>query len=251
VKYTFYDFSGFRIMPDYSIHRSISINYNTIVPPWVSLGIYANESSEEIYYLLQGKLWFLVGDSVISLMPQEILLVKPQVPHAIVKGRGVTKNFGIRTPARNDYHFISKIPGKFPPVSEEKVRELRRDWGYRIQVSKIHKRNFPLIGIGDAQFYSPHIVLTYQNFPTARDENPEVSKQSNCLHLHKESWEYYLTIKGSKILQVEDEILVIKTGEILEVPPQAQHNVIDLQTPYQGLVFRSPILPDKLEYQGT
>jgi mannose-6-phosphate isomerase-like protein (cupin superfamily) len=237
-------------MPDCSIHRFISINYNTIVPPWVSLGVYANESSEEIYYLLQGKLWVLVGGLVISLMPQELLLVKPQVPHAIVKSRGTTKIFGIRTPARNDNHFISKIPDKYPPVNEEKVRELRRDWGYRIQVSKNRKRNFPLIGIGDAQFYSPYIVLTYQNFPTVRAENPELSKQSSVLHLHKESWEYYLTIKGSKILQVENEILEIRSGEIIEVPPQAQHNVIDLETPYQGLVFRSPILPDKVEYQG-
>ena len=69
------------------------------------------------------------------------------------------------------------------------------------------------------------------------------------LHLHKESWEYYAVLEGAKILQVEDELLPVEAGDILEIPPGVRHTLHSRRAPFRGLTFRVPILggSDKVE----
>jgi len=56
-------------------------------------------------------------------------------------------------------------------------------------------------------------------------------------------------LKGSKILQIEDELVKVDPGEILEVPPMFRHNVYRREAPYEGFTIRVPALSesDKVE----
>jgi mannose-6-phosphate isomerase-like protein (cupin superfamily) len=69
------------------------------------------------------------------------------------------------------------------------------------------------------------------------------------MHYHRESWEYYLALKGKKILQIEEELVTVNAGEIVEVPPRVRHNIYRREAPYEGFTIRVPIIAenDKVE----
>jgi mannose-6-phosphate isomerase-like protein (cupin superfamily) len=68
------------------------------------------------------------------------------------------------------------------------------------------------------------------------------------LHLHRESWEYYVVLNGAKTLQIEDEVVTIRSGEMLEVAPGVKHTLRSRQAPYRGFTFRIPLREDKEEF---
>jgi mannose-6-phosphate isomerase-like protein (cupin superfamily) len=61
------------------------------------------------------------------------------------------------------------------------------------------------------------------------------------MHYHRESWEYYFALRSRKILQIEEELVSVEVGEILEVPPGVRHNVYRREAPYEGFTIRVPI----------
>ena len=173
------------------------------------------------------------------LKAKEILGVKPQVPHAIVKGEGVIEHFGIRAPAANDRQSVGKVPEELPPISEEGVRALKGDWGYRIPLAQVCNQNCWLLGAGSAHFKSAHLSLAYLHFSDQAEANAAIGTR-HSLHFHSRSWEYYVVLKGTKTVQVAGELVTIETGEILEVPPQVRHGLHSRQAPYEGFTFRVP-----------
>jgi mannose-6-phosphate isomerase-like protein (cupin superfamily) len=50
------------------------------------------------------------------------------------------------------------------------------------------------------------------------------------------------------MLEVEDELVEIRAGEILEVAPGARHVLHSTHTPFEGFTFRVPRLDDKVEF---
>lgn len=92
------------------------------------------------------------------------------------------------------------------------------------------------------------MCLAYLSFPTDESSNAGRQSHSHRLHLHKESWEYYTVLRGTRILQVEEELVEIDAGEILEVPPQVKHVLHATRTPFEGFTFRVPRLDDKVEF---
>ncbi|MBU0492708.1 MAG: cupin domain-containing protein [Chloroflexi bacterium] len=245
-KHTFQGYSGYLVTPD-TAHELVVVRHSASVPPWTDPDVHLHERSEEYYLLLQGELRFLVAGSLVTLRPQEMLVVQPQVSHAIVGGVGPIEHFGFRAPAPSDRQTVGVIPAKLPPVSEEESRELRREWGYRIQVDDAGNRNCWLTGLGAARFHSPHFLLAYLDFPTEEEANAGLGTRHR-LHLHARSWEYYVVLQGTKTLRIEDELVTMQPGEMVEVPPGVRHTLHSRQAPYRGLTFRVPILPDKVEF---
>jgi mannose-6-phosphate isomerase-like protein (cupin superfamily) len=209
--------------------------------------VHVHRASEEYYLLLHGELRLLLADAALSLRAQELLMVRPGVPHAILGGEGQIEHFGLRAPAPDDRRVVADVadaPGM--PVNEDQ-RELRRAWGYRIALHEPHNRNCWLTGLGAARYRSPHLLLAYLDFPTAEEANAGLGTRHRP-HLHKASWEYYAVLSGSKTLLVEDEPVTIAAGQLLEVAPGVKHTLHQRHAPYRGFTFRVPIVDDKVTF---
>ncbi|MEW6405037.1 MAG: cupin domain-containing protein [Chloroflexota bacterium] len=247
-KYTFQGRSGYIIGSSNAstAHQLVAVRHTSSVTPWTDPEIHKHENSEEYYILLQGELRLLVAESSVTLKPREILAVKPQVAHAIIGGEGPIEHFGIRAPNLNDKHIVGEIPQRLLQGIEEE-RELQRDWGFRVSLEVAKNRNCWLIGAGAARFHSPHLIFAYLDFPTAEAASAGMGTRHR-LHFHQRSWEYYAVLKGTSTLQVDNELVRIEAGEILEVSPQVSHTLHGRQAPFEGFTFRVPAeLNDKVE----
>jgi hypothetical protein len=93
------------------------------------------------------------------------------------------------------------------------------------------------------------MILAHLDFRTMEAAHVGIGSRHR-LNLHQASWEYYVVLEGMKTLQVEDELVTIEAGEMLEVPPSVRHTIRCHQAPYQGFTPRVPILAhdDKVEY---
>jgi mannose-6-phosphate isomerase-like protein (cupin superfamily) len=173
-------------------------------------------------------------------------MVKPQVPHAVVGGDGPLKHFVFRFPAREDRQTLGMRSSDSTLVSDEGERTLRSEWGFRVPLTESRYQNCWLFGVGEAHFYSDYMCLAYLNFPEA--ESVSADNHPHRLHLHRESWEYYTVLRGTRILQVEEDLVEVNEGEILEVLPGVKHVLHATHSPFEGLTFRVPRMNDKVEF---
>ena len=248
--YTLYSFEGRSgyVVPADTTHQLVAIGHTAMVEPWRDRNLHSHTQAEEYYLLLHGELELLVAGLRITLKPAEILMVRPQVPHAIVTGAGMIEHIGIRAPAGSDRQSAGETPSPLPAATHEQAREVRRDWGCRVPLQAAANQNCWLFGFGSARFPSAQLAFAYLNFPTVEEANDGIGTRHR-LHLHRQSWEYYVVFQGTKTLQVEDELVVVCAGEILEVPPQVKHTLYRRQAPYQGVTFRVPTgFDDKVDY---
>jgi mannose-6-phosphate isomerase-like protein (cupin superfamily) len=247
-KYTFRDRTGYIVAPWISgvTHELATIRHSAFVSPWVDRDIHLHSDSEEYYFLFEGELQLLVDGSVFTVKPWEVLMVRPRVSHAVVGGTGPIEHFVVRMPAPDDRQAVGEIPSQLSSVSDEVERELQFDWGCRVPLTEVRYQNCWLFGVGQAHFHSDYICLAYLNFPKAK--SAKVDRHRHRLHLHQESWEYYTVLRGTRILQVEEELVEINEGEILEVPPRVKHVLHATHTPFEGFTFRVPRLNDKVEF---
>jgi mannose-6-phosphate isomerase-like protein (cupin superfamily) len=248
-RYVFRGRSGYIVDPGSpkTTQNPVAIGHTALVAPWSDPGAHSHKNAEEYYFLLQGELRVLIAETLVSLKPKEILMIRPQVPHAIVGGEGRVEHLGIRAPSDQDKQHVGDIPKELPPMSDERERELRRAWGCRIPLEASRNQNCWLIGMGTARFQSLHLVLAFLDFPTAEAANAGIGTRHRP-HLHQTSWEYYAVLKGTKTLQIENELVELNAGEILEVPPMVCHALHSRQAPYEGFTLRVPIdSHDKVE----
>jgi mannose-6-phosphate isomerase-like protein (cupin superfamily) len=248
-KHTFRGYTGYLISPTQTGHQLLAVRHSALVSPWVDPDVHLHETAEEIYILIRGELWFLVAGSLVTLRPGEILAIRPQIPHAIVQGKGPIEHLGLRAPALNDRQTTGKIPSQLSVTGIEDERELRCDWGYRIPLKESRNQNRWLLGHGTARFHTQNLILAYLDFPTPEMANAGIGTRHR-LHLHRESWEYYTVLEGAITKRVEDRLLTVEAGEILEVPSGVRHTLHSRQAPYRGFTFRVPILgyDDKFEH---
>lgn len=242
-KYAYRERSGYIITDSL-----LAIGHTAMVPPWSDPAVHLHQDSEEYYLLLHGALEFLVADSRITLMSEELLAIQSAVPHAIIGGVGPIEHLGFRAPVLEDKHVVSEILSAFPFLGQEE-RELRCDWGYRIPLKSAENQNCWLLGNGTARFKSRHMSLANLNFPTDEAANAGIGTRHR-LHLHQQSWEYYLTLRGAKTLRIEDDLVSAQAGEIVVVPPNVWHTLFGRWAPYEGFTIRVPCLDwnDKVEH---
>jgi mannose-6-phosphate isomerase-like protein (cupin superfamily) len=247
-KYLFRGRSGYIVHPANGncAHELIAVGHTAFIEPWSDSEVHLHDASEELYFLLNGELSFWVAGSLLTLRPREILLVRPQVPHAIVGGRGLIEHMGMRAPVRPDKRKVGEIPQRLPAAAE-RGRELRAEWGFRASLASPEYHNCWLIGQGSAKFAADHLALAYLKFATTEAANAGLGTRHR-LHFHERSWEYYCVLAGSKSLQIGNELLTVQAGELLEVAPRVSHTLHSREAPFEGFTFRVPVLlDDKIE----
>jgi len=247
-KYTFRDCTGYIVAPSISGvgHELVTIRHSAAVPPWLDRDTHLHSDSEEYYFLFQGELQLLVDGTVLTLKPHEVLMIKPNESHAVVGGIGPIEHFVLRMPAAEDRQIVGRTPAELAAAGGEAERELRAEWGCRVPLADVRYQNCWLFGVGQARFHSDEMCLAYLSFPSA--ESVGTDGHRHRLHLHQESWEYYVVLRGTRVLRVEERLVEISAGEILAVPPQVKHVLYGTQTPFEGITFRVPLLDDKIEF---
>ena len=246
-KYTFRGHTGYLIHPALTNQPQnlLALGHTAAVTPWRDDSLHLHTHSEEYFLLWQGVLEFQVHDFRFTLHAGEMLVLRPLVPHAIVGGQGEIEHFGMRAPILKDKQVAGEIPQN-APLKFEDARLLTREWGNRIPLNLPQHQNCWLLGAGSAQFPSAFLSLAYLDFPTSAAANAGIGPRHQP-HYHQQSWEYYIVLQGAKTLQVEEELVTMEAGEILEVPPQVIHSLSNREAPYRGLTIRVPVtLDDKV-----
>jgi mannose-6-phosphate isomerase-like protein (cupin superfamily) len=225
--------------------RLISIGHTAFISPWSDPNIHKHNASEEYYLLFNGQMHLIIEDFCLTLQPNEILMVKPNVSHAVVGGIGKIEYFGIRTPALDDKHVVSELKTDVPPLHEGE-RLVSGAWGHRVPLEMAQHKNCWLFGAGSALYKSQHFVMAYLDFPTRETANAGIGTRHQ-LHFHQKSWEYYAVRSGEKTLLIDDTQVSIQVGEILAVPPNVRHTLHSRKAPYRGFTIRVPVeLNDKI-----
>lgn len=247
-RYTFRDRTGYIVAPWISGvgHAPVTIRHSAAVPPWTDRDIHLHTESEEYYFLLQGRLHVLVDGVVLRLKPYEVLMIKPNVSHAVVGGTGPIEHFVLRMPSVEDRQVVGRLPAEAATEAEGDKRVLRAEWGFRVPLAEARYQNRWLFGVGEAAFHSDVMCLAYVAFPNA--ESLGTDRHPHRLHLHRQSWEFYVVLQGTRVLRIEQELVGISGGEILAVPPQAKHVLHSTETPCESFEFRVPRLDDKVEF---
>lgn len=249
-RYTFRGHTGYIVAPWISdATQAATIRHSAFVQPWTDRDIHLHTDSEEYYFVFHGQLQLLIQDSIFTIRPYEVLMVKPQVPHAVVGGKGPIEHFVIRLPALDDRQSVGKVPPGLDLATDETQRELQPAWGSRAPLTQARYQNCWLFGGGRARLPSDYMCLAYLSYPTDASADANYwGAHPHRLHLHQKSWEYYTALKGQKVLQIEDQTVEINAGETLEIPPGVRHVAQALHTPYEGFTFRTPRLDDKVEF---
>jgi mannose-6-phosphate isomerase-like protein (cupin superfamily) len=218
------------------------VRHSSNESPWSDHDLHAHTQSDEIYLLIQGRLDLVVAGALVALFPGEMLFVKAGIVHC---GVGPIEHFGFRAPALEDR--VSHLPRTQAGILATQHPQPAPDdgWGYHIQLADPENRNCWLLGAGSARYRSPHFLFAFLEFPTQAEATPGFGTRLQ-MHLHRESWEHYVCLRGSRLLQVGEERVDVHPGQMLVVHPGARHNVIDRRAPYVGMTFRVPVLDDKV-----
>ena len=249
--YPFDGLTGYLIHPQKSDAAApIALGHTASVSSWQDADVHLHEVATEIFILLHGRLLFLIGETALNLHPGELLLVRSNVPHAIIGGSGRIEHFGLRAPAVDDRQSLGHLPSSLPTLSQETPRELRREWGYRARLSDDGDHNCWLLGADPARLACDHLSLSYCHSQTT--EAAADLHARDRLHAHTSSWEYYLVLQGSMTLQADTRPLTVEAGHILEVPPGVCHALRARRTPFADFTIRVPLaLDDKQECEAA
>ena len=229
-KYRFQGRTGYLIHPTLgNVHTRLALSHTAGLDPWQDTGLHFHCAAEEAFFLVSGRLDFVVADSLITLHPNEFLLIQPGVPHAIVGGEGKIEHFGIQAPAGDEKQAAGPLPQGLS-LSHEDDRRVIEEWGQRIPLY------WPKHHVSASRDFFQHMSLGHFNLPMA-----DIYLQTyHRLPLERESWMYYLVIEGSQTLGIKRESITIEAGELLEVPPRVRPKTHSLEIPCWGITIGVP-----------
>jgi mannose-6-phosphate isomerase-like protein (cupin superfamily) len=236
-KYRFQGRSGYLIHPALgSAHTHLALGHTAGLDPWRDEGLHVHHTAEEGFLLLAGRLDFAVAGCLITLLPDEFLLIRPGVPHAIIGGQGKIEHVGIRAPAVDDKQARGPLPLNLKLAHEEN-RLVGEEWGRRIPLLQPQHQKHMFAGAGKEIYTSPHLSLGYFHIPSAEVADFYLQPYQG---IPQELWTYYLVFQGSQTLQVEDELTTIRAGELLEAPPPIQPIPHHIDVPCRGVTISVP-----------
>jgi mannose-6-phosphate isomerase-like protein (cupin superfamily) len=90
----------------------------------------------------------------------------------------------------------------------------------------------------DLAFKSERLQIWYNNTATGwADPTP---------HLHTDSDECFIVLKGSLLIEVEGERYTVAPGEFCCFPAGVYHSIIEVYPPAETLMVRAPSINDKI-----
>ena len=247
-RYIFRGRTGYVVAPwlDGATNDWVYIRHSASVPHWVDQDVHLHTVAEEYFFVFQGELRLLVDGSVFTVRPYEALLVRPEIPHSMVGCSGPIEHFVLRIPACDDRQSLGAPPAELPAVLGEDTRALELGWGCRVPLAEPRYQNCWLFGFGQARFSSEQICMAYVDLPN--QEGIDADRHPHRLHPHQESWEYYIALRGTRVLQIEGRIVDVNAGELLEVPPGTKHVLHATRPPFEGIEFRVPQQDDEVVF---
>lgn len=66
------------------------------------------------------------------------------------------------------------------------------------------------------------------------------------LHAHQESDECFIVLRGSLLVEVEGQRVVVGAGEFCCFPAGVYHQVVNVYPPVESLMIRAPSVSDKV-----
>ena len=87
-------------------------------------------------------------------------------------------------------------------------------------------------------FKSDHLLLLCNN--------SDIPWVDPAPHVHRESDEAYMVLRGTIALNIGQDRVIVSAGEICFVPAGVAHAVVNVEVPYRGFVIRAPALSDKV-----
>lgn len=209
--------------------------------PWHDGKIHFHTSAQEIYFIVKGEIWLIIDNKPLILHERNILLVQPNIPHAVVGGKGTIQHYMMKIPHSNDEKIVlNEAPSKEDFLSEYKRNneEINQNGCFLADLSMVENQNCWLIGYGSAKYHSEHFVLAYIYYKDEIQFSKEI--HPNQLHYHKESEEWYFVLNGSQKLQIGNEEITIKKNHLLKIPENIPHKLISYDYPYEGMTIRTP-----------
>ncbi|NPD89934.1 MAG: cupin domain-containing protein, partial [Asgard group archaeon] len=206
---------------------------------------HSHSISLEIYLLIEGELWHVVDEVPIIMKGRSLLLVQPGISHSIIGGKGKIQHFGLKIPHQKDEKIIdskTRAIGKILDMMKkgEVENNLDPSIGFFIDLNNKKNQNTWQVGIGHALYYTEEFCLTYVNFPT--EEEQRANDHKDVCHYHKQSTEWYLTIRGERKLLIDDEVIICKANTLLRVNAGTPHNIISRKYPFEGVTIKTPVV---------
>ncbi len=90
-------------------------------------------------------------------------------------------------------------------------------------------------------FRSGRLQIWYNN----TDQN-WVGAGGETLHLHTDSDECFIVLKGALVVEVEGERFTIHAGEFCCFPSGVYHGILEVHPPVETLMIRAPSVNDKI-----
>ncbi|NHJ41343.1 MAG: hypothetical protein FK731_15025 [Asgard group archaeon] len=223
----------------------IQLGRTDFLDPWSDPAFHYHTNSQELYLVMHGKLWLLVGDSYVKLKERNLLLVQPRVPHAVVGGKGAIQHFGLKIPCITDKkvnirELTQDETSKKPYFIDNK--ELDAKLGFIADFTQKEFQNDWIFGFGIAKYLVEEFSLAYMVF---ENEKEDFSLENyNDFHFHKTSEEWYITFRGRQEFQVNKEKVLVPEGHLLRIGTGVPHIINQRKYPYEGMVLRAPLTRD-------
>lgn len=198
--------------------------------------------SEYYVIMIRGKLKSIIHDDCISITNSEVIMVKPGYKVGLKSHTEETdvEFYTITVPVTKQPIEVNTIFQIDEPLNFEDQRELIREWGVRIPYKNELYDNRWLFGYGNAPILSNHMSwdsVLFDHESDARD-----MFKNEYYHYHSDSYEYYVCLDGKDILIVNGILVSVSKGEILIADPGVCHIRIQMEFPFDGFVFRVPLL---------
>ena len=91
-----------------------------------------------------------------------------------------------------------------------------------------------MFGKGEALYNSDFMSMRYNETEKGWTE------ADPYLHYHKEAEEYYISLEGSLIVQIDNSFIKLEPHQLLKVNPKVPHGVVNVETPFRGFTIRVP-----------
>jgi mannose-6-phosphate isomerase-like protein (cupin superfamily) len=97
----------------------------------------------------------------------------------------------------------------------------------------------------DSPFHSEQIQIAYvKNIP--KDILTKEPEHYHTSHIE----EFYLVLKGTLEVKVENDIMTIKPTQILAIPPGTRHKIVNHSQQLQYFTIRAPISTEKTKVEA-